>query len=112
MPCHDLVRRGVEGFGDVLEVDAVLAAVDELVRRFASEPGGSALVYRGPTTIRFTVRSEGTVAAAEVIMDRVKRLRGQGPPAAEMLTCLIDKVKQLRFEHAAADTNVILPFAF
>ena len=53
-----------------------------------------------------------TAAAAEVIMDRVKRLRGQGPPAAEMLACLVDKVTQLRFEHAAADTNVILPFAF
>jgi hypothetical protein len=92
--------------------EAVLAAADELVRRFASELGRSALVYRGPATIRFTVRSEGTVAAAEVIMDRVKRLSGQGPPAAEMLTRLVDKVIQLRFEHGTEDTNVILPFAF
>ena len=90
----------------------MLAAADELVRRFASELGRSALVYHGPATIRFTVRSEGTVAAAEVIMDRVKRLSGQGPPAAEMLTRLVDKVTQLRFEHATEDTNVILPFAF
>jgi hypothetical protein len=92
--------------------EAVVAAADELARRFASELGGSALAYRGPATIRFTVRSEGTVAAAEVIMDRVKRLSGQAPPAAEMLTRLVDKVIQLRFEHATEDTNVILPFAF
>ncbi|HEY6137781.1 MAG TPA: 2OG-Fe(II) oxygenase [Thermoanaerobaculia bacterium] len=92
--------------------EAVIAAADELVRGFASELSRSALVYRGPATIRFTVRSEGTVAAAEVIMDRVKRSSGQGPPAAEMLTRLVEKVIQLRFEHATEDTRVILPFAF
>lgn len=92
--------------------EAVLAAQEELLGGFASELRRSALVYRGPATIRFTVRSEGTVAAAEVIMDRVKSLSGQGPAAAGMITRLVDKVTQLRFEHAAEDTSVILPFAF
>jgi hypothetical protein len=89
-----------------------LAAAEELARSFTSELGGSELFYRGPASIRFTVRSEGTVATAELIMDRVKRLGGHGQPAAELLTRLVDKVTQLRFEHAAEDTHVILPFAF
>ncbi len=92
--------------------EAVLAAADELMRGVVSELGGSALRYRGPTSIRFTVRPEGSVAAAEVIMDRVKRSGREGPPAAEMLNRLVDRVTQLRFPHAAADTSVILPFAF
>ena len=36
MPRHDLVGRGVEGFRDILEVDAVLAAIDH---RNAPAPG-------------------------------------------------------------------------
>ena len=36
VPRHDLVRRRVEGFGDVFEVDAVLAAIDH---RNAPAPG-------------------------------------------------------------------------
>ena len=77
--------------------EAVLAVADELVKTFSSELGSAArLSYRGPATVRFTVHSEGTVAAAELILDRVKRLRGQGPPVAEMLTVLVDKVTHLR----------------
>jgi hypothetical protein len=95
-----------------LPCEAVLAVADELVKTFSSELGRSARVYRGPATIRFTVHSEGTVAAAELILDRVKRLRGQSPSVAEMLTRLVDKVTQLQFQPAMGDTNIILPFGF
>ncbi len=92
--------------------EAVLAVADELVETFSSELGSSARMYRGPATVRFTVHSEGTVTAAELILDRVKRLRGQGPSAAEMLTVLVDKVTHLQFQPANEHTNIILPFAF
>jgi len=95
-----------------LSPGAVVAVAEELARTFSSELGALARAYRGPATIRLTVRPDGSVATAKLILDRVKRLRGQGPPAAEIVSRLVDLVTRLQFQSAAEDTNVVLPFAF
>jgi hypothetical protein len=109
---HGHIREAGPLISGPVPHDAVMAVVNELVGAFSADLGTSARVYRGPATVRCTVRSEGTVATAELILDRVKRVRCEGPPAAEMLARLVEQVAKLRFPRTDDDTDITLPFAF
>jgi hypothetical protein len=92
--------------------EMLLNAADRLARAYSIELGSAARMYHGPATVRFTVQSDGSVAAASLILDRVRRLGGRGPSVDEMLAGLVARVADLEFEPLSAETRIILPFGF
>jgi hypothetical protein len=92
--------------------DAVREIGAALAREYSTALGNAVSSYHGPAVVRFTVRPDGAVSECGLLLDRVKRLRGEGPSAPEMLAELVRRVAQLRFPSAKAESAVTLPFGF
>lgn len=85
---------------------------NQLVAQYAAELGDALRIYHGPAAVSFTVRTDGSVADVRVILDRVRRLRGEGPNIQEMLAGLVRRISGLRFPEGNRETAVTIPFAF
>jgi hypothetical protein len=85
---------------------------NQLAAQYSSSLENTVSIYHGPSAIRFTVQRDGSVASAHLILDRVKRLRGEAPEVQEMLGNLINQILQLRFPSTDAESIVTVPFAF
>lgn len=112
-----LVLHGhIRGSGPIVQGPLSREIVGEIANRLAaaysSSLGNALQIYHGPSAIRFTVQRDGAVAGAHLILDRVKRLRGEGPGVQEMLGELVNRVSQLRFPSRDAETIVTQPFEF
>jgi 2OG-Fe(II) oxygenase superfamily len=92
--------------------DVVQEIANQLAIGYSAELGHALMIYHGPAVVRFTVRPDGTVANARLILDRVKRLRGEGPSVQEMLTGLVTRISLLHFPGSDEETIVTLPFGF
>jgi hypothetical protein len=96
-----------------LSREIVEEAVNRLASTYARSLGSIVLaIYHGPAAIRLTVQKDGTVTGAHLILDRVKRFRGEGPGVREMLGELVIRVSELRFPSKEAETAITLPFGF
>lgn len=95
-----------------LSREIVGEAANRLASTYARSLGSALPIYHGPAVIRFTVQKDGAVVGANLILDRVKRLRGEGPGVREMLGELVNRVSELRFLSSEAETTVTLPFGF
>jgi hypothetical protein len=92
--------------------EVVREMADQTAADYSAELGDALMIYHGPAVVRFIVHRDGTVEPPYLILDRVKRLRGEGPHAQEMLLGLLDRISQLRFPSSTAETVVTLPFGF
>ena len=90
----------------------VLDLANQLASGYATDLGNSLMIYHGPAAVRFTVQPDGTVVGAHLILDRVRRLRGEGPGVQEMLAELVNRISNLRFPSSSEETIVALPFGF
>lgn len=95
-----------------LRRDAVREIAKEMAREYSADLGSALTTYHGPAVVRFTVEPDGAVSECRLLLDRVKRLKGAGPDAQEMLAELIMRISQLRFPTSLTETIVTLPFGF
>jgi hypothetical protein len=112
MVIHGHIREAGPIVCGPLQQEAVREIGNQLVAQFARELGDALRIYHGPAAVRFTVRTDGAVADARVILDRVRRLRGEGPKSQEMLAGLVRRVSALRFPEGTQETTITIPFAF
>ena len=99
----------VEG---TLTADAVSEAARLMVTGFAAELGSALPLLHGPAVTRFTVAADGTVGEVRLLLDRVKRLAGEGPTVAEVVTRLVERVGTMRFAGTGEASRVTLPIGF
>jgi 2OG-Fe(II) oxygenase superfamily len=109
---HGHIREAGPLVSGPLPREALLTAAEQLASAYSTDLGSAARTYHGPATVRFTVQSDGSVAGASLILDRVRRLGGRGPSVDEMLAGLVARVAHLEFEPSSAETTIILPFGF
>jgi hypothetical protein len=95
-----------------LPPERVQEIANQLASRYATDMGNALMIFHGPATVRFTVQPDGTVVGARLILDRVRRLRGEGPGVQEMLAELVNRISILRFPSSAEGTIITLPFGF
>jgi hypothetical protein len=95
-----------------LPQELVLDIATQLASGYSTDLGNALMFYHGPAAIRFTVQPDGTVVGARLILDRVRRLRGEGRGVQEMLAELINRISNLRFPVRAEESIITLPFAF
>jgi hypothetical protein len=62
--------------------------------------------------VRLPGAGAGAAPAPHLILDRVKRLRGEGPAVREVLDGLIARLAEHRFASCVSLTTVTLPFSF
>jgi hypothetical protein len=92
--------------------EVALDMANRLADAYSNELGNALMIYHGPAAVRFTVRQDGSVAGARLILDRVKRLRGEGAVVQEMLARLVDRISNLRFPQSSAESTITFPFGF
>ena len=109
---HGHIRESGPIVEGPLRREAVAEVANRLAERYAAELGNALAIYHGPAAVRFTVCRDGRVEGTRLILDRVKRLRGEGPGIREMLDGLMSRVAGLRFPQSDGETVVTLPFGF
>jgi len=109
---HGHIREGGPVVEGPLPLDLVVDIAGRVVGGYSSELGDALLIYHGPAAVRFTVRTDGTVAGARLILDRVRLLGRGGPPVQEMLAGLLGRLSNVRFPDRAEETVVTLPLGF
>jgi hypothetical protein len=92
--------------------DTVVEVANRLASEYAAYLGNALMIYHGPAAVRLTVTPDGTVTGAHLILDRVRRLRGEGPGTQQMLAELVDRIAHLHFPPGPAETVITLPFGF
>jgi hypothetical protein len=92
--------------------ETVSRIADQLADEYARALGNSITIYHGPASVRFTVRPDGSVADAHILLDRVRRLPGEGPRVQEMLAELVGRISRLWFPACSEETTITLPFGF
>jgi 2OG-Fe(II) oxygenase superfamily len=92
--------------------ELVLEIADKLASGYSTDLGNALMIYHGPATVRFTVQPDGTVVGARVILNRVRRLRGEGPEVHELLAELVCRISNLRFPGGTEETIITMPFGF
>jgi hypothetical protein len=109
---HGHIRESGPIVRGPLPREIVEEAANRLASTYAKDLGTALAIYHGPAAIRFTVQQDGAVSGEHLILDRVKRLRGEGPGVREILGELVNRVSALRFPSRGAETVVTLPFGF
>jgi 2OG-Fe(II) oxygenase superfamily len=109
---HGHIREGGPIVCGPVPQGAVRKIADRLANEYACALGDAVMMYHGPACVRFTVRPDGSVAGAHVILDRVRRLPGAAPRVQKMLEELVAKISRLRFPACDAESMVTLPFGF
>jgi hypothetical protein len=109
---HGHIREGGPIVDGPLPPDLVLDVAGRLVGGYMSELGDGLPNYHGPAAVRFTVRTDGTVAGAHLILDRVRLLGRGGLPVQDMFAGLLGRISDLRFPENTEDTIVTLPLGF
>ena len=99
----------VEG---TLPRESVREAAEEMARDDHATLGDAATLYHGLAVVRFTVEPSGGVSDCHLLLDRVKRLKGNGPEVHEVLAELMRRVSARRFPGGSARSIVTLPFGF
>jgi hypothetical protein len=92
--------------------EVVQEIANQMAAGYSTDLGNTLMIYYGPAVVRFTVQPDGTVVNPRLILDRVKRLRGEGPTVQEMLAGLVTRISLLRFPSCAEETIITLPFGF
>jgi len=99
----------VEG---ALPADQVGEIVGDMAASFADELGPACELLHGLVVVRFIVARNGTVSGLRVVLNRLKRLAGEGPALDDVLGRLLKRVSELAFPAARTTTQIALPIGF
>jgi hypothetical protein len=109
---HGHIREAGPVVCGPLPHEVVRKIADRLASEYSAHLGDALNVYHGPAAVRFTVQPDGAVVGARIILDRVRRLRGEAPAVREMLAGLVSRISKLHFPDASEETVITLPFGF
>ncbi len=109
---HGHIREGGALLQGPLAPDAVGAAVTAMANAYAQSLGAALALYHGLVVLGFDVAPDGSVSPPRVVLDRLKRLVGEGPPVDAVIRGLLEAAAGLRFASADVPTRVTLPLAF
>jgi hypothetical protein len=109
---HGHIREAGPIVHGPLARDVVRDIANQMAIEYSTDLGNALMIYHGPAVVRFAVQPDGAVVNAGLILDRVKRLRGDGPRVQEMLAELVARISRLQFPGSAEETMVTLPFGF
>lgn len=96
----------VSGALEPLSVEQTISAFADAHASVLSNVAG---IYHGPAAVRFIVAPDGSVIAARLILDRMRRLRQNSVAPADMLANLLSKLDDLRFPGSSGETVVTWP---
>jgi 2OG-Fe(II) oxygenase superfamily len=109
---HGHIREAGPIVSGLLPPATVAEIANRLAGEYAADLGKALAIYHGPAAIRFTVTQDGAVTDPRLILDRVRRLPGEGPSAQQMLAELVERVARVRFPTGSDESIVTLPFGF
>jgi hypothetical protein len=92
--------------------NAVVAILEEMAKAYSLELGDALMNYHGPAAVRFSIEVTGVVSKSAVILDRVRKLSGDGPEAHAVVGEFGDRIRRLQFPAAESQTIVTLPVGF
>jgi hypothetical protein len=109
---HGHIRESGPIVDGPLPQEVVQEIANQLAMGYSKELGNALMIYHGLAAVRCMVQPDGTVVGARLILDRVRRLSGEGPKVQEMLAELVTRVSRLRFPTSALQTMITIPFGF
>ncbi len=72
---------------------------------FAVQLGAACELFHGLVVLRFVVARDGTVTGLRVVLNRLKRLAGNGPDLKVVVHGLLERVSELAFPTAGGTTQ-------
>lgn len=95
-----------------LPAEDVGEIVGDMAADFAAQLGAACELFHGLVVLRFVVTRDGTVTGLRVVLNRLKRLAGNGPDLDAVVRGLLERVSELAFPPAGGTTQVALPVGF
>ncbi|HEV2186601.1 MAG TPA: hypothetical protein VGR70_05315 [Stellaceae bacterium] len=98
--------------GGALPPDAVTRPIDFLLNTFAIDAAARIALHRGVLSIRLLIDPSGSVAACDVLNDRVIHPDPDDVEWEHLREDLVERFRMLKFSPATSETVVIQPIVF
>ncbi len=109
---HGHLREAGPIVDGALSLDDVCQVAGNMAASYASDLDAACELLHGLVVLRFTVSRDGGVTGLHVVLNRLKRLAGNGPTSEKVVEELLTRVSDLSFPSARGTTDIALPIGF